>query len=65
VHYDECVRPEDAHQLRIPLHADALPEQGEWHRIERATHFDVAIGVDGPLASGEEWKRLASEWLQR
>ena len=65
MHHDERVAVEDAHEVRIPLHADALAEQGERHRIERAAHFDVPIGVDGPLAGGEERKRGAGEGLQR
>ena len=42
-----------------------LAEQRERHRIERAADFDVAIGVDGALAAGEERKRLGGERLQR
>ena len=65
VHGDERVHVEDAHQVRIPLHAEPLAEQGERHRIERATDFDVPIGVDRPLARGEERKGGAGEGLQR
>ena len=65
VDQDERIGLENAHQLRIPLHADALAEKGERYGIERAAHFDMPIGVDGPLASGEERKGGAGEWLQR
>ena len=36
VHDHERVAVEDAHQVRIPLHADPLAQQRERHRIERA-----------------------------
>ena len=36
VHDDERVAVEDAHEVRIPLHAEPLAEQGERHGIERA-----------------------------
>ncbi len=65
VHHHERVHLEDAHQVRIPLHAETLAEEGERHGIERAAHFDVPIGVDRPLAGGEERKRGAGERLQR
>ena len=65
VHRDERVVVEDADQVRVPPHADALAEQRERHRIERAGDFDVPIGVDGPLAGAEERKRVAGERLQR
>ena len=62
---DERVVVEDAHQARVPAHAEPLAEQRERHRIERAGDFDVAIGVDGPLAGREERKGVAGERLQR
>lgn len=62
---DERVVVEDAYQVGIPPHAQALPEQRQRHRIERARDLDVAIGVHGPLATGEEWKALTRERLQR
>ena len=65
VHRDERVAVEDAHEVRVPAHAEPLPEQRERHRIERAGDFDVAIGVDGALAAREERKRLDGERLQR
>ena len=65
VHHHERVHVEDAHEVRIPLHAEALTEQDERHRVERATHFDMPVGVDGPLTGGEERKRGAGEGLQR
>ena len=65
VHRDERVAVEDAHQMRVPAHADLLAEQRERHRIEGAADFDVAIGVDGALATAEERKALGREGLQR
>ena len=65
VHHDERVALEDAHEVRIPAHADALAEQRERHRVEGPPDFDVAIGVDGPLASREVRKRVDGERLQR
>ena len=50
VHRDERVAVEDAHEMRVPPHADALAEQRERHRIEGARDFDVAVGVHGALA---------------
>jgi hypothetical protein len=61
----ERVHVEDAHQLRIPLHAEPLAEEGERHRIERPTHFDMPVGVNRPLAGREERKGGAGEGPQR
>jgi hypothetical protein len=52
----ERVAGEDADQVRVPAHADVLPEERQGHGIERAPHFNVAIGVDSALAAGEEGK---------
>ena len=57
VHRDERVGVEDADEVRVPAHADPLPEERERHGIEGAGDFDVAIGVDGALAAGEERER--------
>ena len=65
MHHHERVYLKDAHEVRIPLHAEPLAEEDERHGIEGATHFDVPIGVDGPLLRGEERKRGAGEGLQR
>jgi hypothetical protein len=62
---DERVVTKDADEMRVSAHAEFLTEQGERDRIERAAHFHMAIGVDGPLAAREERKRLGGEWLQR
>ena len=61
MHGDERVPVEDPHQLRVPLHADALAEERERDGIERAGDFDVAIRVDGALAGAEERKAIARE----
>ena len=50
VHHDERVALEDAHEVRVPAHADALAEQRERHRIKGAADFDVTIGMDRALA---------------
>lgn len=60
---DERIAVEDAHQMRIPAHADLLAEQREWHGIERATDFDVAVGVDGPLPAAKERKAFGGKGL--
>ena len=65
VHHDERVALKDAHEVRIPAHADALTQQRERHGIEGPRDFDVAIGVDGALAGAEERKRVDGERLQR
>ena len=57
VHGDQRVAVEDADQMRVPPHADALPEQREWDRIERAVDLDVPIGVHRALAGAEQRKR--------
>ena len=64
VHHDERVALEDAHEMRIPAHADALAQQRERHRIEGPRDFDVTIGVDGALAGREIRKRVECEGLQ-
>src|SRR4029078_9914231 len=43
----------------------SLAKQRDRHRVERAADFDVAIGVDRPLAAAEEGKGLTRERLQR
>ena len=65
VHHDERVALEDAHEVRIPAHADALAEQRERHRIKGAGEFDMAIGVNRPFARQEERKGVDGERLQR
>jgi hypothetical protein len=57
VHDHQRVHVEDAHEMRIPLHAEPLAEEDERHGVERAPHFDVPVGVDGRLAGGEDRKR--------
>jgi hypothetical protein len=64
VHHDERIALKNAHQMPIPAHPDAVPEQRERHGIERTGHFDVPIGVDGALAGREEGKRVYGERLQ-
>src|SRR6266545_3586821 len=65
VHHPERVPVEDAHEVRIPLHAEPLTEEDERHGIEGAGDFDMPIGVDRPIARGEERKRGTGERLQR
>src|SRR5262245_15775169 len=65
VHGHERVAGEDADQVRVPAHANVLPEERQWYRIKRAADFDVAIGVDRALAAGEERKRLGRQRLER
>ena len=66
VHDDQRVAVEDADEMRVPLHADALAEQRERDRIERAVDLDVAIGVDRALAGAEERKAVAARgWSAR
>src|SRR5262249_32458940 len=60
---DERVIAKDADQRRVRTHAEFLTEECERDRIERTAHFDVAIGVDGPLAAREERKRVRGERL--
>jgi hypothetical protein len=65
VHHDERVAVEDAHEVGVPSHAEPPPEQRQGHRVERPGDFDVAIGVDRTLATGEARKRVDGEGLQR
>ena len=64
VHGHERFVTKDAHEVRVPLHADFLPEQRQGHGVETAVHFDMAVAVHGALASGEDRKGRRGERLQ-
>ena len=55
---------EDPHKVCIPLHAYALAQEGERHRVEGAPYFDVAIEMYGARPVAEEREGLSRARLQ-